>query len=857
MAKKQKKKREKLLKPQKSGITESFFSLHPVWITLGLVFVLLLIFYHQLIFQGLTFQGSDSLNSKSAAKIEDDALSRGIFPKWCPYIFSGMPFYASLMRAPRVNPIDYTIRKGLEAIFKSTPDPNFLRVFINYLLLGGLMYLMLRGRKLSKEACMFAAVAVVFLPQFIAFTAYGHNTKFLAVVLIPLIFYLTERMFTKPSASAFALTALAIGFQLMRAHIQVTYYTFLLLGIYFIFKAVLDLKDKKGLKPVLTKGGMLAASIAAGFMLASVLYFSVYEYQHFSIRGGGSTGGLGFDYASSWSFHPIESITFLIPSFMGFGGNTYWGKMPFTDYPLYMGIVVLLLAGVAFILKRDRFTWFLGIVAIFSLVVSFGRHFGILYKPMYNWLPFFNKFRVPSMIHILLDISIVALAAVGLNAIINFKEKSDKLALQQKKLMRYFYIFLAVVGLFLFFLVMAKGTFFNLIANSSAGINEALRTKAYNMAASDALKAVVLVGLSITAVYLFLKGQLSKGLFTFTLIAIVVVDLWWVDFKIIKPSVPGNEKAYFAKTEIVQKLGTDPSLYRLYPLYDDKQGNWYMYHLIQSVTGYHAAKLRIYQEFIKETGLDNFEPVQRAGTASEWLNVRLPQWPRLPHFLAKYWSIKMQNQRATWAPIPLEMIAPELLSFHHNILDMLNVKYITTHQQIPDTRYHLISDGKPLLYENTSVMPRAFFVDSVEVLTGKKRIFSRMKDATFDPRYSAIIEDQPEFKIDPADSNTVQITNWDMHDITLEADAAKPALLVLSEIYYPAGWKASVDGVETKIYKTNYILRSLFLKPGHHSIKFTFAPKSFIIGMWTSIGTLVILLGLVAINVIYRKRMSK
>jgi len=835
MAKKLQKKREKKQKPQKIKTSESTFNSHPVWITLGLVFVLLLILYHQLIFQGLTFQASDSFTSESAAKVEEHELDRGTFPKWCPYIFSGMPFYASLMRAPRVNPIDYAIRKVLESIFKSTPDPNFLRVFIGYLLFAGLMYLMLRALRLSKEACLFAAVAVVFLPQFIAFTAYGHNSKFLALILIPLIFYLTERMFDKPSALTFSLAALAIGFQLMRAHIQVTYYTFLMLGIYFIFKAVLHIKDKKGFKPILTNAGMLMGIVVVGFLLASVLYISVYEYQQFSIRGGGTTGGLDFNYASSWSFHPLESITFLIPSFMGFGGHTYWGKMPWTDYPLYMGIVVLMLAGFAFVQKRDRFTWFLGILALFSLVVSFGRHFGILYKPMYNWLPFFDKFRIPSMIHILLDISVVALAAIGMNSLLLFREEKRVTPQRLKGIMRYFYIFTGLVGLLLIFLVFAKGTFLGMIASSRTSMNEALRTQAYNMATTDALKSLVLVGIAVAAIVAFVRLQINKLLLTIIVVVLTVVDMWWVDFKVMKPNEPANEEAYFAKTPIVEKLKSDQSLYRLYPMYDDKQGNWYMYHHIQSVIGYHPAKLRIYQEFLEETGLEG-------------------RGQQLPHFLAKYGSIKMQNNRATWTPIPLEMISPNLLFFHHSMLDMLNVKYITTYLQIPDTRYRLLSDERPYLYENTTALPRVFFVDSIEVLTGRIRIFSRMKELSFDPRHIAIIEDDPEFAIEPADSNSVHITNWDSHEITLEAEVAKPSLLVLSEIYYPAGWKAYVDGVETKIFKTNYILRSIFLKTGQHTITFKFAPISFVIGQWISIGTLIMLLGIFVVGLVFNRK---
>ena len=124
--------------------------------------------------------------------------------------------------------------------------------------------------------------------------------------------------------------------------------------------------------------------------------------------GAGAGNGLDFGYATNWSFHPIEMITFLIPSFMGYGGATYWGKMPFADYPYYFGIFVFLLAGIPFILKRDKITWSMGFV---SIICSFGFFwktlFHFIYTHVLNFYRFFNKFRVPSMIHIILDIALV------------------------------------------------------------------------------------------------------------------------------------------------------------------------------------------------------------------------------------------------------------------------------------------------------------------------------------------------------------------------------------------------------------------------------------------------------------------
>ena len=818
--KKQKSSKSQLPKQEQ----ESFITKHPVLITAILSFALLLVFFNQVMISGKTFQQPDKLTANASLPFVKDALNRGIFPLWCPYIFSGMPSYGSLIRTPRVNVIDWNVR----GFFDLLRAPRFTFIFLNYLLFALFMYLLLKSLRVSNWGAMFAAIATVFIPQFIAFPAYGHNTKFLAVTLIPLIFFLANRLMEKRNALYFSLTALAIGWQMMRNHVQVSYYTFMLLGIFFLFKLVADWREKKPLKTTLSSGALLGAAIVVGALLSAVIYASVLDYQRFSIRGGGESGGLDFGYASSWSFHPLEMVTFLIPSFMGFGGQTYWGKMPFTDYPLYFSIVVLLLAGVAFILRRDRMTWFFGVIVLFSLLVSFGRHFPVLFGPMYKFLPLFNKFRVPSMIHILLDIAMVVLAGYGIQAIMDFRRLKEKdQARQRQKLMRYFYIFVGIMAAFTLFLLLAKSGYLNLVAKGRANLNITQRELAYSKALVDSLKSLFLVSVVVVLVLQYLKKSMTTTVFGFSLIVLVVLDLWFVDFKIIHPRPPADEKAFFAETPAVTYIKKDKSIFRIFPVLDNKGGNWYMYHFIQNIKGYHAAKLRIYQEFLEETGY---------GTQDQY---------GLNPFISKYWRLLMRNNRIQPQPIPVQQIDAKRLAFDYAMLDMLNVKYLIN-QALPinDQRYKLVQDQQPWVYENTTVLPRAFFADSVEVLTGRRRIFDRMKDGTFDPRKTAIIEEDPPFAIAPADSNTAVVTSYDIHEINIDASVKKPTILVLSEVYYPSGWRAFVDGVETKIYKTNYILRSIFLQPGEHKILFKFNPRSFAIGLWTSLITLIILLSL-------------
>lgn len=840
MAKK-KKKKTTITKTETRKKQMSFFSKHPNWSTTMILFILLLIFYYQIVFEGKTLLPPDTLTAISYRTFVNDALKQGTYPLWNPYIFSGMPSYGSLSSAPLVNIFDAIINYALIGIGKIIPITPFMRLLINYLFLGLLIYLLLISLKTNRFAALFSAIAVIFLPQLIAFTAFGHNTKFLSVVLIPLIFWSVNQLLKKKNLLFFSLTSLAIGLQLLRAHVQVCYYTYLFIAIYFIYCAIIEYKDTKKFADILKSASLLAGAVIVALLLSSVLYISVYEYSHYSIRGGGASGGLDYDYASSWSFSPAEMMTFLVPSFFGFGGATYWGKMPFTDYPLYMGIIVLFLAGLALIVRRDRYVIFFAIIALFSLIVSFGKHLPVLYGPMFKLLPFFNKFRVPSMIHILLDISVVIIAGLGLSFLISLRESDNKKLIQHKyhAVKRYFYIFGGIGILILLLVSIGKGTIVSWMANSGK-VASAEQQIAYQMVLRDSIIMLILLGLIGFIVLYYLNKELKTELLGIAIIFLLIVDLWLVDFKIIDPKPSMDEKDYFKKNEAVEFLENQPKPFRIFIASDIKPANWYMYHLIQNITGYHAAKLKIYQEFLEETRLD--------------LNIRLPYTGRpFPSFLSKYYTEVLQDGRPLIQEVSLESIPEERIRNESNWLKMLNVNYLISYYPIKDPKYPVVLNDQPSVYENLETLPRTFFVDEIKQINNKKEIFNFMRSPQFDPARVAILEETPEFTIKSDSLNQAELVSYDIHKIKLKASVKSPSLMVLSEIYYPAGWKAYVDGEITKIYKTNYILRSIFLKPGNHEIEFVFKPSSFTIGLGISIITFILLI----VTLIYSLRRYK
>ncbi len=844
-------KKQSSKKPSQLNIKpkSSFIQDHPVWTFVIAALILLTVFYFQVLFGGKSLVSPDKMTSKATIQFVKHNPYDIDFPLWCPFIFSGMPSYSSMLSIPKiVNPVDGPIRGIIETL-KLHHDPNFFFVFINYLLFGLLAFIFLRDQKIGLLPAAFAGIALMFLPQFIAFTSYGHNTKFLSLMLIPLILLLANKLFEKRNLLYFVLLALTLGLQLIRAHVQVCYYTYLMLGIYYLVTVINTYRSSKKVSDILVPAGLLAGVILVAVLLSSIVYISVYDYQHYSIRGSSEGSGLDFDYASGWSFHPLEMVTFIIPSFMGFGGATYWGKMPFTDYPLYFSVLVLFFAGAALVLRRDKNTTFFGILALFSLLVSFGRHFGVLYTPMFKFLPFFNKFRIPSMIHIVLDIAMVILAAYGIQALIDLYNKESNPKKPDPaigRIKKYFWAYLGVIGLFTLYMLFAHTSFTTMVANSRSHLSAAMREQAYHIALMDSFKSLVLTAIAIGLSVQLVNKKLSISFFGLFMIVLVVADLWMIDYKIMKPQDVVSEESYFNETPAVQYMKKDTDLFRIYPARDDKAANWYMYHNIASIYGYSAAKIRIYQDFLEESGY---------GTGNS-------------PFIMKYWRNVMRNNRPSMEPVPPEQIDPGRLNFDYAMMDMLNIKYvlsmglpITDPRFKVATQYPIMYQGQRwnyFVYENTQVLPRAFFADTVTVLNGKKAIFDYMKSGQFNPRKTAILEEAPPMTVFPSAENTAEVTHFDAHNIKIKAQAAKAGVLVLSEVYYPAGWKAYVDGVETKIYKTNYLLRSIFLEPGEHEIEFRFHPDSFFLGMWISVITFVVLLLILAgLGAKYLKNRSK
>lgn len=753
---------------------------------MALLYALVLFLYRDVAFFSKMFVSADTIAQGVVFwKFGFDELSAHHFPLWFPHIFSGMPFFASMSFDLFVYPVriilHYLEQFGL----------HFLHYKITHFFVGGLfMYLLMRSYKLARSSAFVAALVFVFSPMI---ASLEHGNRIITIMYIPVVFYLVKRLYERRDVSSLAWAGLAIGFQMMANHLQIVYYTWLFLGLYFLSRAIADLRKKNGYRQALRGGALMCAGFIIGVGVAAFLLLSIYEYAPFSTRGSGDPVA-AYNFATNWSLHPKEMLTFLIPSFMGFGGQTYWGYMPFTHCPNYLGIVALFLVVWALILRRSRTTLFFAVGGCLAILISFGRFFPVLYKPMYVLLPFFDKFRVPAMILMLLFFCIAVLAGFGVQALLEMDLGTGVLHRAGKRdRLRRSLIFLAIglvaVGILI---TLAQGplsrswmSHYNRVdatmgrySQLSPQVRHRLDNSRFALAFRDIWKMLLFLAAVSVVTALYLSKKVHQRSFIGLLTCLVLLDFFWVDLGLVHfPQNRGYERTYYRSREdhIVRFLEGDPALFRILPL-DELSTNEYAYFGITSVGGYHPAKLSLYQEVMERIGFGN-----------------------------------------------------------PNLLDLLNVKYLIAKRQIEHPRFErVLQTSSGHIYRNRETMPRAFTVNQLEILEKKEEILARLASPEFDPRKVAILESQPPFSLDPGEGGQVQVVSYRSHEIQLEVSAPTACLLVLSEIYYPAGWRASVDGQETQIYKADYLLRAVYLPAGDHLVRFFFRPWTFWAGLWIS-----------------------
>jgi len=729
-------------------------------ISVGVIVILALIVFRRVLFGGEILAGVDVL--AGAAIFEDYAseqMSAGHLPLWNPFMFSGMPFFENTTWNAAVYP-SYWLKTALEAI-PGVTLPRLFFLVLHYLLAGIGMFFFLRSRRVGHGGALTGAVAFMLSPHLVGLATIGHGGKVLTMAYMPLVLLAAFRLLETGQRRWIAILGLAGGLQFLARHVQVSYYTWLAVAVLLVFYITTSRRDREPWPRIGARtGGLVVAAVLAA-ALAAVLLLPLREYTPFSTRVM-SGGGMGFENATMWSFHPREILTFLVPSLFGLANETYWGTMPFQQVTHAVGYVVLSLAAIAVVRKRDRDVRFLTILFCLGLFMSFGRHIGPVYRVIYNVLPGFNRFRVPALALLVSQFSAAALAGHGASVLLG--ETGD-----EKKPWTRWIVGTVVVGaaigaaVLLFRSGLAQTATNALLARHPGAPPAQLReiaARAVRFAGRDGGILIAFACATGVAIFAAATRKLPRVVTTTLLVGLVLWEVSILNARFMEPERMRPLSSYYPATPAVKYLQRQPGVFRVAPVDETFSSNSWMYHRIESVGGYHPAKLKVYNDLLTGIGMGNLK-----------------------------------------------------------LLAMLNAAYIVTPQDFDHPAFEPVAPG---VYRNLAVLPRAFLVGEVKEHSAPGLTLREYENENFDPsRYANIVGTLPG-PVESTEGSAVSIVSHEPERIEVQAEIARPCLLVFSEVYYPRGWKALVDGEETTIYRTNYAFRSVYLEAGQHTVVMTY-----------------------------------
>lgn len=793
-------------------------------VVLGIVVILLMMFLNPLFFGGQSFESGDIIAAESSQPYLHK--ERDGFSLWNPHIFCGMPAYSLS--------IDFTWFNLIYVIFTVTRDfytglfsVEYVRWTFYLILLGVTMFMLVRHLTGNFLIGLFGSIATVFSTGIIVFLYIGHVTKLTSLAWYPLVFLILLRFKERISLRDFFILTVALQLLIQGFHLQIIFYLLLSIGIYFLYYLTLGSKTGEERVRLVKSGGALAGAVVIAFLIQADSFTQIYEYTPYSTRGGKSlveesTGTTAqsdseyYEYHTNWSFSPGEVATFVVPSFYGFGYstykgplsqnqevavNTYFGQMPFVDVAMYMGVLVFFLALFAVItMWKDPLVKYLTILNFFALLLSFGSTFPVLFDLFFYYFPYFDKFRVPSMILVILQMHFPILAALGLKKIISLRNEKDQFAENLIKYAAYGFGGLFLVSLLLNS-VIASWFMERFSATKQGTQMQVLKEYAAEMFTGDLYFSLFALTAVFFGVLAFLRNSLSSSVVLVVVIVITATDLIRIDARGARYTPAPDKSTMFDMPDYVRfiKEQKNETPFRIINIKQDgslgslnHNSNFNAYFLLEDFYGYSAIKPRAYQDLMDVVGPVN--PVL-------WMTG--------------------------------------------------NVKYVIADQNVAMPGLTPVyNQNKTIIYQNNYFLERVFFTDSVAVKPALD-VLNMMKESPFDPRTVSFTE-VPVEGIEKIDSTAyARITSYKDEEVVAEVNASGKNFLVFSSTYMPKGWKATIDGNDLEILRANHAFMGVVVPKGKHTLVFTYLPESWTISMYISLilSTLVVL-GLVITTVL-------
>lgn len=811
-----------------------------ILVNLGILIVFLILAYAYLfpLIEGKVLSQPDINHFMGMSKeLADYRQDTGEEAVWTNSMFGGMPGYMISVLYPG-NIADFFA--GL--LRKLFGEASFMLLyFIGF-------YVLLSSLKFNRWLSVVGAIAFGLSSYFIIIIGAGHNTKATALGFLPIVIAGVLMTFRGKHLPGAILFTIGLSLELVANHLQITYYGLILIAIYGLVELGFAIKEKTFAPFFKSVLFLLAGGIIAVGMNFSRLY-TAYEYSKETIRGPSElssnyenkTSGLDKDYVVQWSYGIDETMTLLIPNFKGgatqinAGENSrsyealrdrgvqnpkqvvqsvvmYHGKQPGTSGPVYVGAIVVFLFFLGLFVVKGRYKWWLLVATVVSIVLSWGSNAMGITSFLLDYLPLYNKFRAPSMTLVIAQIAMPLLGFIALNNILTGKvEKKEWL-----NGLKWAVIISGGLSLLFALLPGLVGDFsspYDLRLQLPDWLVDAAVSDRKNALRSDAFRSFVFIALTAGALYFWHLKKIKTNTFIAVLGILILVDLWAVDKRYLNDSnfVSKREaKNPFPEMPVDKAILQDKTLsYRVLPLQDpfqDARSSYYH----QSVGGYHAAKLRRYQELIE----NHIQP-------------EMQQMVR---------GLQAGSQ-------------PDSVFQGLSVINMLNTKYVI---------YDL--NSPPIV--NPHAFGNAWFVNGFKLVENADEENEVLKET--DPLNTAVVDrrfsDQIEGKQFVKDQNgSITLTEYQPNYLKYSTKASTEQLAIFSEIYYDKGWNAYVDGEEAPHFRADYVLRGMVLPAGEHTVEFKFHPKSYYIGNKISLASsLLLILAIIGFAYIeYKKRVKK
>ncbi len=758
---------------------------------------------------------------------------------WTNSMFSGMPATSISVNYKG----DYT-QPIYDLLFLGERPASYLLIS----LIGSFLLFLAFGANIWVAAL--GAVAISFCSYNMQIIQVGHNTKMVAIAFMPWVLAAVVYAYRKKSLLGAILFAVALSFQIKANHPQITYYLAIIIFGYAIAEMCGAIREKVFPKFLKTSLMLLVAGIL-GIATNTNHLLPTYEYAKHTMRGGSEltddkhlqTGdGLKIDYATSWSYGIEETPNLMRPNFNGgasagsldqnsavykvmkgkYAGAEeviqqlplYWGPQPFTAGPMYMGAIAVFLFILGLFVIKGRYKWWLIGISVLALLLGWGSNFMVMSKLFFNYAPLYNKFRTVSMILVILQITIPVMGVLGINQLLKSPSSYNKKVLYASATSVLIIVILSIVQLIF-------GSFTSPAdAQLPKDIADALSSDRKSLLINDAVRSSIFILLGATLLYLFTIGKLKQHISVGLLTALVIIDFWGIDKRYLNSShfVRRNDfQNQFAERAVDKMIleDNDPD-YRVLDISVNTFNDAHSSYHHKTIGGYSPAKLQRYQDLIDKYIAPEISLI--AKSINETIS---------------------SNQNVTINDIQHNM-------GYYPVLAMLNTKYII-----------ISGENPPILYNQT--LGNGWFVNNVRWAESADEEIALLGEV--DPKNSVVINSKSlssEMKdlISASVANTnegkIDLVKYAPNSLEYKYSSSENGIALFSEVFYPEGWVATIDGSPAEIFRGNYILRGMVLPEGEHSITFRFDPPSFKEGKTISqISSIILLLSLLALLCYY------